>query len=199
MNIFKKIFVYFVSIFFVSICLAKQINFYDQPSQTAAVTGQIDLATGYIPFFESKDGAWVKVADPKNGNVGWLKQADLQANMHPNVTMSQQIITHDGKNYQIITNGKVKQLTAEEAAPMIKKMEVEQRQLHARMQHSMESMFADMDQMFHHQWHAMHAPYIVPMIVVPHVAQHQPKKISDKVLKIEPGKTQDNNTVKKNS
>ena len=67
----------FVIFSFTSMALAKEVNLYDQPKTDAKVIGRVDLATGVVPIFTSKEGDWMKVGDPKDGNVGWIKSNEM--------------------------------------------------------------------------------------------------------------------------
>src|SRR5579862_9418067 len=83
--------------------LAKSINLYDQPKADGKVVNTVDSNTGIITIFKPKEGEWVKVADPRNGNVGWVKLADLKGvGVQFNVIQSgdglhsYQVIEYDG-------------------------------------------------------------------------------------------------------
>jgi hypothetical protein len=56
---------------------AKNINLYDQPSTTSKVVGSINQSNKLVPIFTTKAGDWMKVGDPANGNVGWVKVSDF--------------------------------------------------------------------------------------------------------------------------
>lgn len=53
-----------------------QISLYEQPDTTSKVTGTVDLSKGIMVIF-SKDG-WTKIANPANGDVGWVKDETLK-------------------------------------------------------------------------------------------------------------------------
>lgn len=107
----KSIFLY-LSLLFTSAALmsplgvfAAEISLYDQPNASAKVIGKIDTSIGVIPIYTPTNSEWIKVGDPRNGNVGWLKSADLSKAMGPSngVSFSQKII-NDGKgqnSYQV--------------------------------------------------------------------------------------------------
>jgi len=79
---------------FASTCFATKINLYDQPNANVKPIGTIETNSGIIPIFTPKDSAWTKVADPTNGNVGWVKQADLKAG---GFTFTQEVISTGNK------------------------------------------------------------------------------------------------------
>jgi hypothetical protein len=60
-----------------SAAFAKNINLYDQPNTTAKVVGSINESAKLVPIFTNKAGDWMKVGDPTNGNVGWVKVSDF--------------------------------------------------------------------------------------------------------------------------
>lgn len=60
-----------------SIAYAVTLNLYDQPKTDAKVVGKIDTESGFVPIFTPKPGDWMKVGDPKNGNVGWIQTKQL--------------------------------------------------------------------------------------------------------------------------
>ena len=72
-----------VLFFFANNAFANDINLYEQPQAAAKIVGTIDSTKGFIPIFSTSDGQWVKVGDPRNGNVGWAKMADLQTTNGP--------------------------------------------------------------------------------------------------------------------
>jgi hypothetical protein len=59
---------------------AKPVNLYDQPQPNAKVVGTIDSASTMVPIISSKAGDWMKIGDPQNGNVGWIKVSDVANN-----------------------------------------------------------------------------------------------------------------------
>jgi SH3-like domain-containing protein len=79
-----------------NISLAKDINLYDQPDEKAKVIGTVDLSAGIIPILTPKEGSWIKVADPRNGNVGWIKSNEMNADGgNPSaVTFTQRVINN---------------------------------------------------------------------------------------------------------
>lgn len=101
------LFVTMLTIFFIpALSLANSINLYDAPRDQAKVTGTIDLSTGIIPIFTPKNSSWVKVADPRNGNTGWVKASDLKDSKGNVITFSQQISeSGSGQSMQMMQIG----------------------------------------------------------------------------------------------
>lgn len=65
---------FFLNAFIPATVFASIVKLYDQPVPTGKMIGNID-STNMITIFNS--GAWIKVGDPKNGNVGWIKASDV--------------------------------------------------------------------------------------------------------------------------
>lgn len=69
---------------------AKSINLYAEPLDNANVISTIDLSKGVVPIYTLKESGWVKVGDPNNGNVGWIKSSDMEV---APATFTQQVVT----------------------------------------------------------------------------------------------------------
>jgi len=113
---------------------AKQISLYDQPSQNAKVIGTADLSAGIIPIYTPPNGSeWIKIADPRNGNVGWAKASDIKSTPSTN-----QII-------QVVDKPKTNDEISKE---YINKISAEQQEI----QKSLQNMFKDVNDLLHHEW-----------------------------------------------
>lgn len=147
----------------------KTINLLEQPQINAKVVATVDLSAGIIPIYTQKDGAWVKVADPNNGNVGWVKSTDLNnAGASQSSFTFTQSIMNDNKSpvtYRVIQFGQPAQ-TPEQTQAMAKQLQAQQQAI----QKSMQKMMRDMDQLFYNDWHSMHHesfPFFVPVMILP--------------------------------
>lgn len=144
---------------------AMDIKLYDQPKADAKTVGTVDLTAGIIPIFTPKTGDWIKVGDPRNGNVGWIKSSDLQSMGGTTTITFTHKIMNNGKgspqSYQIIEFGQPKNLSDEEVQAMIQKVQLQQQ----TMQQSLQKAIQDMNS----YWNTMNGtmPMIVPVIVVP--------------------------------
>lgn len=141
---------------------AKTINLYDQPKEDGKVVANVDLAVGLINIYIPKEGGWVKVGDPRNGNVGWVKSSDLtNVPLSYNMTQSQ-----NGVNtYHIVQYGHAKPYTPEQMKAAVQEMQKREAALERDMQLVMHDMFAEM-----RGW--MHIPLFMP-VVIPEKS-HQP-------------------------
>lgn len=160
----NKFFVFILALvtsLFTSVCFAKSLNLYDQPKADGKVIGSIDSDAGVIPIFTPKDNSdWIKVADPRNGNVGWVKQADLKASK---VTFTQQIINtgNSPHSYEIIQFGGTQSMTPEQKAAAAKRMEENQKAI----EQSMHQLIDNLSKGFNQAVTGM--PVIMPVIIVP--------------------------------
>lgn len=161
---------------------AKEISLYDQPKSDAKAIGAIDLSAGIIPIYTPKEGGWVKIADPKNGNVGWVKSSDLNSAVTSQsiFTFTQSIDNKTPTTYRIIQFGQPTNLTPEQTKTLVKQMQTEQQE----MQKSMQNMMRNMDQLFYNDWHFMHHeafPFFVPVMIMPVQKITQPPQVSKQV------------------
>ncbi|MHB1947649.1 MAG: SH3 domain-containing protein [Gammaproteobacteria bacterium] len=142
---------------------AKNIDLYDQPKADSKVVGKIDSEAGIIPIYTPKDNTWVKVADPRNGNVGWIKSTDLNGN-GTSFTFTQSVF-NNGTSAQpqsyVIQFGGPQKLTPEQAQAMYKQMQSRQEALQRDMQAMINGMFKTTN---------FPTPIFVPVIMVPQTA-----------------------------
>jgi hypothetical protein len=160
---FMKIMIY-VSIFFLYLfsfaTFAQPITMYDQPIPTAKTIGTVDLSSGIIPIFTPKTGDWVKVADPKNGNVGWVKASELKSAKESgsSVIYSQKIINGTPPNTQKLTT---------DQQEWIKRVQTEQQIMQQKLQHMMK----DMNELFQQEWETLKSnpqfPVVMPFLATP--------------------------------
>lgn len=159
-----------------NLCDAKTITMYEQPAANAKSIGALDSESGIITIFTPKNSEWTKVADPRNGNVGWIKNSDMG-----NAGFNFNVITKDSGNhkYQIYQYGNMPAQSPAQIENEIKSMELR----HQAIQHDMQHMMNDMFSMFYYP-----QPVFVPVILVPE--QHSAKSAtSTKVKKAEPMQT----------
>ena len=152
---------------------AKQVALFEQPSDKAKVVGTVDLAEGIIPIFTPKDGNWVKVADPRNGNVGWIKSTDLNASGATSFSFSQRILNDEKKpenSYRIFQFGNTSKKSDKELQDQLSKLEAQQQLLQESVNKSIRSMVNDMNKLYQQYWQIMNdsgMPIIMPVMIVP--------------------------------
>lgn len=148
---------------------AQSISMYDQPAANAKVVGTADLATGVIPIFTPKASDWIKIADPRNGNVGWIKSSDLtKAKTNTgSVVFTQKIISGESApgTYQVLQFG-TPRLTNDEAKDLINKVQRDQQMI----QNSFQNMMQNMNNLFQYQmnqwnaqWNNINNPQMMPL------------------------------------
>jgi hypothetical protein len=174
MNRYLRIFTTLFALSATTISLAKSINLYDQPKTDSKIVGSIDASSSMVPIFTTPTGDWIKIGDPKNGNVGWVKVSELGTNAGPFATglsiTQHTITTKEGpKTYQTIQFGVPQVMTSEQAQAFAKKMQERQVEIQQYTQKMMKDFFNDMNSMF--QTNQANFPVFVPMIVLP-----QPQK-----------------------
>jgi hypothetical protein len=107
---------------------AKEITIYDQPLSIAKPVGKVDLSAGVIPIFSHKPGDWVKVGDPRNGNVGWARSSELgNANISFSIIQSTDSKNKSSSTYRVIEFGTPSKSDANE-----KMMQIMQQQENAQ-------------------------------------------------------------------
>lgn len=131
---------------------AKPINLYDQPKEDAKIVATVDSDVGVITIFTPKAGNWVKVGDPRNGNVGWIKSSDMgQAKF----TFNMMTTGNGAQRYQFIQTGSP--YTEKQMDKMMEQM----RQRQETLQKDMQKMMQDMDS----SWFSF--PIVMPVVVMP--------------------------------
>jgi len=135
---------------------AKEIPLYQEPTDSSVSSNKVDLSLGVIPIFTSKDGNWVKVGDPRNGNVGWIKASELNGN-GTNVIFSNRI-SNDGnaKSYSFQFGTPQKLTPQQEKA--LQRIEEQQAATRKAMQKNLQDMMNNLN---------MPGPILMPVIVVP--------------------------------
>lgn len=139
--------------------LTKEITFFDQPAVNAKAIGKVELSKGIIPIYRPKTGAWIKVADPSNGNVGWINLKDLKAEPGSSVTFTEKWI-NDGKRpvmYQFFRYGNPSQLSDKEAQQKLLEMQKQYQAIQHSMQHTINTMMNDFNQLYREQWEIMNS------------------------------------------
>lgn len=128
---------------------AKSISLYDEPKTDAKIVGTIDPSQGIIPIYTPKDGGWVKVGNPKNGNVGWVKSSDLaQAGTSASgFSFSQEVEkTGNGPETYVFKLGIPTALTKEQSDALYKQIQAQQAAIQQSVQKIIKDMFNSYNQ-----------------------------------------------------
>ena len=125
----KKIFTYLLMISIVesSPTFAKTIPLYSEPKSDSKTSGTVNTETGVTIVYTPKNSEWIKVANPSNGDVGWVKSNDLGNHQY-----NMQVITSDNgkQSYRVYQFGTNKQYTKEQIDKEMKRFEEQQHMLH---------------------------------------------------------------------
>lgn len=130
---------------------AKTINLYAEPKADSKSVGTANTETGISIIYTPKNSDWVKIANPTNGDVGWVKSSELGGNNVNMRIMTSSDGTHNYNVYQFGT-GKIDQQLLE------KQMKQFEQQQHMMQMH-IANMFNDM---FYFA-----KPIFVPVVLTP--------------------------------
>jgi hypothetical protein len=150
---------------------ARAISMYDQPTDKAKVIGSVDLAAGIIPIYTPKDSNWIKIADPKNGNTGWVKSSDLSSNGSSSFSFSTRFISGDGSKkpgYQIIQIGG--ENSNKDFQTEMVKLQQQQAAIQQSVNKSINNMVDDMNRLYKQYQQMMNStgmPVVMPVMLVP--------------------------------
>ena len=116
----------------------KSVTLYVEPAANAKTVANLTVGQQVIPIYAQGD--WVKVANPANGAIGWIKKTDLQQAapvLSSQAVMQSYVITQQGKDakkvYQIDNKGDVQALKGEQAQAVIQQMDQQQKQMQEQM------------------------------------------------------------------
>lgn len=154
--------------------LAKTINLYEQPNQAAKIVGTIDPSSGVIPIFTPKGSKWIKIGDPSNGNVGWIKSSDISKGSSTSFSFMQKIITtdHDQPSTYTIQVGQPADIKVDpKMQAIVKKMEAEQKAMQESATQLMQDVIDNINKLYKQQPELLHnntgMPIIMPIMIVP--------------------------------
>lgn len=167
---------------FGSMLYANAITLYDKPADNSQKVANVDAGQQLIPiFFDETHSDWLKVANPENGNVGWVKTADLngttQLKEPGGINFKQRIVTKsddqkDGpKVYRMLEYSGPEKLKPAQVEALVNQMQQREALMQANMQRMMQSMqndfagFNQVDPMFNDMFYTM--PNAQPLLQVP--------------------------------
>ena len=160
------------TLFFTLTVSAKSINLYDQPKSDAKVIGVMDPSSGIVPIFTPKEGDWVKVGNPQNGDVGWIKSSDLaQSGANSSgFSFSQKIVdTGKGPQSYVFQFGVPSPLTKEQQEALYKRIQAQQEAIQQNVQQIIQDAFKT------YKAGDWNFPIIMPVVVMP-PSKPEPKK-----------------------
>lgn len=161
---------------------SKTIHLYANPSSKSQIVANAESKQRLIPIFYPKQGKWLKVANPDNGDVGWVSFEDMHGTSsisgHQGVAMTQRIITHqtNDKNgpkiYRVIEYSGPNQLKEADIKKLTAEMQKRQKRMNQMMKKTIEQMQRDFSAFEH--WDPIHFdddlftfPRYQPSLIVP--------------------------------
>lgn len=135
----------------------KTLTIYAEPNTESKALATLSEHVNLIPIYYEEEGGWVKVADPKDGSVGWA-QVDELTNLDT-VTLQQRYIrsqTGHNRSYQQGERYRhIRFLEPEEVDALMKAMH----ERHMRMEKAMQQMVDDMLSSFNDFFRMMPYPF----------------------------------------
>jgi hypothetical protein len=172
-----------IAVFFTNAIFASDLSLYENPDANSKVVTTLKSGSQLIPIYSPEKGEWVKVANPKDGTVGWVKSDDLKGPVITtkidDSTMQQTIVTDKDKSpqtYEVIRFSGPTSLNDEEAQKLAKLMEKRQQKMSDsidKMQESMQKMVKDMMKEINSNQGLFTFPIIQPIIVVPDIEKSE--------------------------
>ena len=159
----------------VAMSWAASVSLYQSPDVKSQVTAKVKTGQRLIPIFQSKDHqGWIKVANPTNGTVGWMK---IQNNKPKPATKTATKKTENGfvqrtitttekegpKTYRVIEYSGNEKLSNKQVEKLMAQME----QRNAQMQQDMDRMMNDMRTNFFGFQPIITPPVVERVVVVP--------------------------------
>lgn len=131
--------------------VAHALDLYEQPNNKSKVIATISKGQPLIPIYFQND--WVKVADPSNGNVGWVNRKTLSDEGYPTFqvkTFGKETKNGNMQGYQIIQYSSGAQpLDQKQMDAMIKSFQIQE---------------SDMQKQMHQAFEAWSQPILVPVL-----------------------------------
>lgn len=157
---------------------AKTLNLYSEPKTDSKIVGNLNTETGVTLVYTPKTGEWIKVANPNNGEVGWVKSSDLGENTYNMRVFTSKNGTYSYNVYQFGTGNS----------------QIEQKQLESKMRH-----FEQQRMMQMHMAHLFNDMFYFPQpIFVPVVVMHEQPKLQKAAHQSDSNKKANlNNTIEK--
>lgn len=188
---FPTLVFFIIALLFSSLTFAKEINLYEQPKADAKVLGKVDLTAGIIPIYTPDQSEWVKVADPRNGNVGWVKTTDLNS-AGTAVTFTQKFFGGDkggAQSYQMFNYGQPQKMTPQQVQDTMQKMQIQQRALEESLQNAVQQMMDQINKLSGGTLNVKPSnyPLIMPIVIVPQQKETKPTQTTPTTA---PAKTQ---------
>lgn len=125
---------------------AKDLKLLQKPEDGASVITKVQSGDELITIYSPKDSKWLKVADPRNGKVGWVKKSDLSVEDSFNPAKQDQQgmyrqqfeRKHRDKNGNVTGHERVEyygteKMNQQDLERMVRKMRLQQMRMHHMM------------------------------------------------------------------
>lgn len=162
---------------------ADQIQLHEKPDANSGIVDTIQHNAPITPIFSQTDPAgnvWIKVANPKNGNVGWVKAQDIKQKGYPELylkTFNDKSGNKDTQGYQVMEYSGSQPLTPKQMETLMQNVQKNQIDMEKTMNQLMqESMNNFNNQMKSMQLQPVYVPVIQPVILVP--AKPKPEAVT---------------------
>lgn len=136
---------------------SNDLSVYDKPEESAKIVATIKDNQEIIPIFYPKDGKWVKIADPQNGDTGWVKAEQIKSpKTVTKITVAdKQKNNNSTETYRMIQCSNTKNVSDKDTKQVIKqaaeasrKIENSIQKMHERMRSDMAEIFKEFDKDF---------------------------------------------------
>jgi len=74
-----KLMALFMAVAVTASSAAATLSLHQKPEADSKIVGQVDLDKGVLTIYQPKSSEWVKVANPANGDVGWVRVRELRS------------------------------------------------------------------------------------------------------------------------
>jgi hypothetical protein len=146
----------FACLIIAGIANAKSLTLYSKPVATSAAVATVESGARLIPIYSPEKSDWIKVADPSNGNVGWLKRQDMGLNQQQPQLYQKRIEKESGDKkkgsyrQEVYEYKGTEKLSDEQMKVMFNNMQRRQEQMKAAMQSMFNNImnhFSDFDRL----------------------------------------------------
>lgn len=153
---------FFVVLFFCNFLsttiFAASLSIYEKPEPSSKIVSLVKNGDQLMPIFYTDNKEWVKIANLKNGDVGWMRANELKGPMiitkiNGSKIQQQIVVNKDGKNkepiaYSVTQYSGSNELKPEDAEKVIKAVEKRNEKIKAYVQQMQKDMFKSMHEMF---------------------------------------------------
>lgn len=148
--------------------VASPLNLYDQPNDKAKIVATIPAGQAVMPIFNQGD--WIKIADPSNGNVGWVEKKMLNQQGFPSIyvqTSGEKSKNGQSSEYQVI---QLSIPSKDQIQAIMQNFQVQQKQFQQLFNQMMQQNISEVNRMIKIQPEVV--PVMQPVILMPTHSQN---------------------------